>query len=123
MICSSSSIIAVGDLNKFIQREHNYRSRCELDVNMFVPDTRPPCITSAYEKSCTTPVHLIRAIDSFRKDGRNGSTIFVCQPVFSDVKKKITFMDIETQKVSLESNHTASMTSSWEVIQKEMKPF
>lgn len=95
------SHVAVGNLNKFIQHdEENYfRARVDVPNNLFMLESRTKCVEDAYHQAAQTPVHIIRAIDSYRSDGRCGSKLFICQPVFGDTKKKVNFMDIETRRV------------------------
>jgi len=92
--------LAVGNLNAFIQIEDHFKSNKELSNNLFTTNSRPQCIKDAYLAASLTPLHIIRAIDSCRDDGRCGSKLFICQPVFADSKKKVNF-DIETRRVCI----------------------
>ncbi len=94
------SFAAVGNLNEFIQIEQHFKSNKELSNNLFTTNSRPQCIKDAYLSASLTPLHIIRAIDSCRDDGRCGSKLFICQPVFADSKKKVNF-DIETRRVCI----------------------
>lgn len=113
----------MGDLNAFMNIENHFKSKDQTNTNgfgittinfnstnnsissnssqnLFTPSSRPKSIQEAYDSATQTPVHIIRAIDSFRDDGRVGSKLFICQPVFTDTRKRVNFIDIETRRVS-----------------------
>ncbi|CAG2103524.1 unnamed protein product, partial [Medioppia subpectinata] len=89
--------IPVGNLNDFMQLDTFYKSKQTADQQLFKLDTRPVCIRDAYLSAALTPLHIIRSIDSYRDDGRSGSKLFICQPVFADSRKRVNF-DIETRR-------------------------
>lgn len=72
-------------------------------MNLFNAETRPSSVQILYEAASKTPVHLMRQMDRWRRDGHRSSRFFLCTPVLGAKRRKIKSklnIDIETRVVS-----------------------
>ncbi|ERL87162.1 hypothetical protein D910_04562 [Dendroctonus ponderosae] len=92
--------VAVGDICSFAQTKEHYAAKHPLDTNLFGADTRPDSLKALYEAATKTPVHAMRQLDRWRRDGHRSSRFFVCTPVLGAKRRKIRAkvnIEIETR--------------------------
>ncbi|ENN74917.1 hypothetical protein YQE_08495, partial [Dendroctonus ponderosae] len=90
----------VGDICSFAQTKEHYAAKHPLDTNLFGADTRPDSLKALYEAATKTPVHAMRQLDRWRRDGHRSSRFFVCTPVLGAKRRKIRAkvnIEIETR--------------------------
>ncbi|XP_050303973.1 uncharacterized protein LOC126741554 isoform X2 [Anthonomus grandis grandis] len=91
---------SVGDICSFAQTKEHYAAKHPVDTNLFRVDTRPDTLKSLYESAAKTPVHAMRQLDRWRRDGYRSSRFFVCTPVLGARRRRIrgkVDIDIETR--------------------------
>lgn len=93
---------AESDICTFSLRTIHFKSSHPITNGLFTSSTRPKALQKIYENAVPTPVHTIRQLDRFRRDGNRSSKFFICTPVLGGGKKKYKKIDleIETRKVS-----------------------
>uniref|UniRef100_A0AAR5PSQ1 WASP family protein member n=2 Tax=Dendroctonus ponderosae TaxID=77166 RepID=A0AAR5PSQ1_DENPD len=92
--------VPVGDICSFAQTKEHYAAKHPLDTNLFGADTRPDSLKALYEAATKTPVHAMRQLDRWRRDGHRSSRFFVCTPVLGAKRRKIRAkvnIEIETR--------------------------
>lgn len=94
-------VSAESDICTFSLRTVHFISSHPLTTGLFTSASRPKPLQKLYESAAPTPVHTIRQLDQFRRDGTRSSKYFVCTPILSRKKKKCKKIDleIETRKV------------------------
>ncbi|XP_057663117.1 serine-rich adhesin for platelets isoform X1 [Diorhabda carinulata] len=86
------------DIASFAVFKNHFTAKQPLVTNLFVPDTRPTALRTLYETATKTPVHLMRQLDRWRRDGFRSSRFFVCTPVLGAKRRKIrTKVDIDIE--------------------------
>ncbi|RZC41482.1 uncharacterized protein BDFB_003034, partial [Asbolus verrucosus] len=88
------------DICTFALLKTHYAAKCDPDTNLFTADTRPQALQTLYEAATKTPVHLMRQLDRWRRDGHRSSRFFLCTPVLGNKRRKIRSkvdIDIETR--------------------------
>lgn len=101
-------VLAEGDICSFAQQKTHYTSKHEFSTNLFSSSSRSSALKELYEAAAKTPVHLMRQMDRWRRDGHRSSRFFLCTPVLGAKRKKIRNMvdiDIETRMVSYNCLH------------------
>lgn len=101
--CSFCLFSAESDICTFALQKNHYAAKCNPDTNLFTASTRPQALQSLYEAATKTPVHLMRQLDRWRRDGHRSSRFFLCTPVLGNKRRKIrnkVDIDIETRMVS-----------------------
>ncbi|XP_023727427.1 mucin-5AC isoform X2 [Cryptotermes secundus] len=106
------------DITTFSLRTEHFSS-CE-DVaatkNLFAVGTRPECVQRLYETAAKTPVHMMRQLDRYRRDGRRSSRYFLCTPILGGERRSVAKIkhkpgiDIET-RMPAAVNHLRRWTS------------
>lgn len=101
-------VAAESDITTFSLRTEHFSS-CE-DVaatkNLFAVETRPESVHRLYEAAAKTPVHVMRQLDRYRRDGRRSSRYFLCTPILGGERRSVARIkhkpgiDIETRMVS-----------------------
>lgn len=94
---------AVSDICTFAHRKHHYEAKQTITTNLFNANTRPIALKQLYDGATKTPVHLMRQMDRWRRDGHRTSRFFLCTPVLGAKRRKIRNridIDIETRTVS-----------------------
>ncbi|XP_066153154.1 actin remodeling regulator NHS [Euwallacea fornicatus] len=92
--------VPVGDICSFAQTKEHYAAKHPLDINLFGVETRPNALKSLYEAANKTPVHAMRQLDRWRRDGHRSSRFFVCTPILGAKRRRIrgkVDIDIETR--------------------------
>nr|XP_023023553.1 uncharacterized protein LOC111511756 [Leptinotarsa decemlineata] len=87
------------DICSFALIKNHYAAKNDLTTNLFVPSTRPTALQALYEAASKTPVHVMRQLDRWRRDGHRTSRFFLCTPVLGAKRRKIrnkVDIDIET---------------------------
>ncbi|KAG5881455.1 hypothetical protein JTB14_025832 [Gonioctena quinquepunctata] len=90
---------AESDICTFALIKDHYVTKHELTTNLFAPTTRPRALQALYEAASKTPVHVMRQLDRWRRDGHRTSRFFLCTPVLGAKRRKIrnrVDIDIET---------------------------
>ncbi|CAH1373174.1 unnamed protein product [Tenebrio molitor] len=88
------------DICTFAVLKQHYAAKCDPDTNLFTAETRPRALQALYEAATKTPVHLMRQLDRWRRDGHRSSRFFLCTPVLGNKRRKIrnkVDIDIETR--------------------------
>jgi hypothetical protein len=96
-------VAAESDICTFAVLKQHYAAKCDPDTNLFTAETRPRALQALYEAATKTPVHLMRQLDRWRRDGHRSSRFFLCTPVLGNKRRKIrnkVDIDIETRMVS-----------------------
>ncbi|XP_076258786.1 NHS actin remodeling regulator GUK-holder isoform X3 [Rhynchophorus ferrugineus] len=92
--------VPVGDICSFAQTKEHYAAKHQMDTSLFGPESRPQALKLLYEAASKTPVHAMRQLDRWRRDGHRSSKFFVCTPVLGARRRKIrgkVDIDIETR--------------------------
>ncbi|CAH1135131.1 unnamed protein product [Ceutorhynchus assimilis] len=92
--------VPVSDICSFAQTKEHYAAKHPMDSNLFGVETRPDALKSLYEAATKTPVHAMRQLDRWRRDGHRSSRFFVCTPVLGAKRRRIrgkVDIDIETR--------------------------
>ncbi|KAL1509390.1 hypothetical protein ABEB36_004141 [Hypothenemus hampei] len=92
--------VPVGDICSFAQTKEHYVAKQSMNTNLFGVETRPEALRILYEAATKTPVHAMRQLDRWRRDGHRSSKFFVCTPVLGAKRRKIrgkVDIDIETR--------------------------
>lgn len=93
---------AESDIATFALIKDHYTAKHHFETNLFAPDTRPIALKVLYDAATKTPVHLMRQLDRWRRDGHRSSRFFLCTPVLGrkgKFKSKVD-IEIETRMVS-----------------------
>ncbi|KAJ8917169.1 hypothetical protein NQ315_012661 [Exocentrus adspersus] len=93
-------LITESDICSFALLKDHYASKHEPDTKLFLPETRPAALRALYDAATKTPVHLMRQLDRWRRDGHRTSRFFLCTPVLGAKRKRIRGnidIDIETR--------------------------
>ncbi|XP_018561614.2 uncharacterized protein LOC108903802 isoform X1 [Anoplophora glabripennis] len=88
------------DICSFALLKNHYAAKQQPDVGLFRPETRPAALEALYNAATKTPVHLMRQLDRWRRDGHRTSRFFLCTPVLGAKRRKIRSnvdIDIETR--------------------------
>ncbi|KRT81196.1 hypothetical protein AMK59_6145, partial [Oryctes borbonicus] len=88
------------DICSFAQLKTHYAANHELTTNLFSATNRPRPVQALYEAAAKTPIHLMRQMDKWRRDGHRSSRFFLCTPVLGARRRKIRSrvdIDIETR--------------------------
>ncbi|XP_018318465.1 Nance-Horan syndrome protein [Agrilus planipennis] len=86
------------DISTFALLKNHYARRQQVDSNLFSVTTRPNAVQALYDAAAKTPVHVIRQMDRWRRNGTRSSRFFVCTPVLGQRRKKIKGkIDIEIE--------------------------
>ncbi|KYB29257.1 hypothetical protein TcasGA2_TC032158 [Tribolium castaneum] len=88
------------DICTFALLKNHYAAKCNPETGLFTASTRPRALQSLYEAATKTPVHLMRQLDRWRRDGHRSSRFFLCTPVLGNKRRKIrnkVDIDIETR--------------------------
>jgi hypothetical protein len=101
-------IPAESDITTFSLRKEHFSSGKDVAVtkNLFAVETRPESVRRLYEAAAKTPVHAMRHLDRYRRDGRRSSRYFLCTPILGGERRSIakikhkSDIDIETRMVS-----------------------
>lgn len=101
-------IPAESDITTFSLRKEHFSSGKDVSVtkNLFAVETRPEAVQRLYEAAAKTPVHMMRQLDRYRRDGRRSSRYFLCTPILGGERRSIAkikhkpAIDIETRMVS-----------------------
>lgn len=99
-------ISAESDICTFSLRAIHFKSSHVFATGLFTAGTRPHYLQKLYDSAAPTPVHTIRQLDRFRRDGTRSSKFFVCTPVLTGKKRRYKKIDleIETRKVRVTRN-------------------
>ncbi|XP_030764798.1 uncharacterized protein LOC115889022 isoform X2 [Sitophilus oryzae] len=92
--------VPVSDICSFAQTKEHYAAKHPMDTNLFSVDSRPQALKALYEAASRTPVHAMRQLDRWRRDGHRSSKFFVCTPVLGAKRRKMREridIDIETR--------------------------
>lgn len=92
---------AQSDIATFALLKDHYTAKHPFDTNLFAPESRPIALKALYDAATKTPVHLMRQLDRWRRDGHRSSRFFLCTPVLGrrKIKSKVD-IEIETRMVS-----------------------
>ncbi|XP_017768837.1 PREDICTED: Nance-Horan syndrome protein isoform X1 [Nicrophorus vespilloides] len=88
------------DIASFALLKDHFAAKHDYDTNLFAPSTRPDAVRALYEAAAKTPIHLMRQMDRWRRDGHRSSRFFMCTPVLGAKRRKIrnrVDIDIETR--------------------------
>ncbi|GJQ84280.1 hypothetical protein Trydic_g5221 [Trypoxylus dichotomus] len=91
---------AESDICSFAQLKTHYAANQELTTSLFSAGNRPRPVQALYEAAAKTPIHLMRQMDKWRRDGHRSSRYFLCTPVLGARRRKIRSrvdIDIETR--------------------------
>jgi len=99
---------AESDITTFSLRKEHFSSGKDVAVtkNLFAVETRPESVQRLYEAAAKTPVHVMRQLDRYRRDGRRSSRYFLCTPILGGERRSVAKIkhkpdiDIETRRVS-----------------------
>lgn len=99
---------AESDISTFALLKDHYKATHTIDSNLFSVETRPTALKTLYESATKTPVHVMRQLDRWRRDGHRSSRFFLCTPVLGAKRRKIknVDIDIETHMVRHKDNKT-----------------
>ncbi|KAI4459646.1 wasp-1 [Holotrichia oblita] len=92
--------MAESDICSFAQLKKHYAANYEVTTNLFAATNRPRPVQALYEAAAKTPIHLMRQMDKWRRDGHRSSRFFLCTPVLGARRRKIRSkvdIDIETR--------------------------
>lgn len=96
-------LTAESDIATFALLKDHYTAQHPFDTNLFAPETRPVALKALYDAATKNPVHLMRQLDRWRRDGHRSSRFFLCTPVLGrrkNIRSKID-IEIETRMVSI----------------------
>lgn len=96
-------VSAESDICTFALLKTHYASKHDFSTSLFSSDSRPRALRELYDAASKTPVHLMRQMDRWRRDGHRSSRFFLCTPVLGARRKRIknaVDIDIETRMVS-----------------------
>lgn len=101
-------ITAESNITTFSLRREHFSSGKDVAItkNLFAVETRPDSVQRLYEAAAKTPVHVMRQLDRYRRDGRRSSRYFLCTPILGGERRSVAKIkhkpgiDIETRMVS-----------------------
>lgn len=99
-----SFVSAESDICTFALLKTHYKAKHEFTTSLFGTDSRPQALKALYEAASKTPVHLMRQMDRWRRDGHRSSRFFLCTPVLGAKRRRIrniVDIDIETRMVHI----------------------
>ncbi|XP_071055598.1 uncharacterized protein [Onthophagus taurus] len=85
------------DISTFALLKKHYSSKYDVTTNLFSAETRPSAVRDLYEAAAKTPVHLMRQMDKWRRDGHRSSKFFLCTPVLGRKRRIKTKVDIDIE--------------------------
>ncbi|KAJ4433900.1 hypothetical protein ANN_16213 [Periplaneta americana] len=95
------------DITSFSLRTEHFSSCTDVAAtkNLFCSSTRSEAVRRLYEAAAKTPVHVMRQLDRYRRDGRRSSRYFLCTPVLGGERRSVAKIkhrpgiDIETRMI------------------------
>lgn len=98
-------VSAESDINTFALLRDHYVQKHEISTGLFTTSSRTRSVRALYQAAAKTPVHAMRQMDRWRRDGHRTSRYFLCTPVLGSKRRKIREkndnIDIETRLVSV----------------------
>lgn len=94
--------VAESDICTFALLKDHYATKQEFTTGLFNSQSRPKALQALYDAAAKTPVHLMRQMDRWRRDGHRSSRFFLCTPVLGERRRKLrnkVDIDIETRMV------------------------
>ncbi|CAH0552480.1 unnamed protein product, partial [Brassicogethes aeneus] len=93
-------VLAEGDICSFATLKEHYKRPQNFQTELFSAKTRPNALNNIYDAAVKTPVHVMRQLDRWRRDGHRSSRFFLCTPILGKKIRRKVNIEIETHMPS-----------------------